>query len=237
MNETKIESGHPVFEVCRKGDAQELRRFLAEGISVYSESESDPPLVAIACGHGHVECVDALLDFGLDINQPFNRFQQPPIQQAISYGHSDLVEYLIDKGANVNQADEFGSVPLRSAVGSGKIGIARILIDSGAETRTSKPNLILAATQGNQVDSLEFLDVELGIEPDELNIVDPKMGSPLIAASKKGNYEAAKWLLDHGADKNVRDRFRKTALDWAEANGHQKLVDLLTRNGVGSGVR
>jgi ankyrin repeat protein len=97
MNTEFIPSGHPIFAACAEGKLDDLRRYLEDGLSVYSESEAEPPLIAIACGHGRKECVDLLVEFGLDINKPFNRFGQPPLQQAISYGHEDLValRYLV----------------------------------------------------------------------------------------------------------------------------------------------
>jgi len=230
MNAEVIPSGHPVFAACADGNVGEFRRFLDEGLSVYSESEAEPPLIAVACGHGRKECVDLLVEFGLDINKPFNRFGQLPLQQAISYGHDDLVRHLFEIGADVNQEDNFGCVPLRGVFGSGKIDLAKLLICNGAHVESKKSDFVQAAAQGNQIESLEFIKKHFGIESKALDSVDERMGTPLIAASKKGNYEAAQWLLAHGADKNVKDRFRKTARDWAESNGHERIVELLSGN-------
>lgn len=51
--------------------------------------------------------------------------------------------------------------------------------------------------------------------------------TPLIGCAKGGMFKAAEWLLDHGADILAEDERGKTAEDWAKANGHQRIVELL----------
>ena len=39
--------------------------------------------------------------------------------------------------------------------------------------------------------------------------------------------EVCQWLISKGADIHAKDDFNKTALDWATANGHSKVVEFL----------
>jgi ankyrin repeat protein len=98
----------------------------------------------------------------------------------------------------------------------------------GADSNVDKLELIIQAARENQVSALDYIVEKFQLDLAVLNDLNAKSENPLIVASMKGNYEAAMWLLNHGADKGVKDRFRKTALDWAEANGHQKIVQLLS---------
>jgi hypothetical protein len=56
----------------------------------------------------------------------------------------------------------------------------------------------------------------------------PAVGfTALMRASDKGHAAAAEVLIELGADVNLRDSFRSTALLWACANGHLDVVDVL----------
>lgn len=49
----------------------------------------------------------------------------------------------------------------------------------------------------------------------------------LRTAAIFGEYDAAKLLIDAGADVNMKDIVGKTPLDYAIENGHEDIVDLL----------
>ena len=46
-------------------------------------------------------------------------------------------------------------------------------------------------------------------------------------ASANGNEEAVKFLLERGADVNLQNKNRNTALHWASVTGHLSIVKLL----------
>jgi ankyrin repeat protein len=57
--------------------------------------------------------------------------------------------------------------------------------------------------------------------------------SPLMVASRTGNVDAMKVLLDHGADVNAKDTLRgTTALMWAADEGHAPAIQLLLEHGA-----
>lgn len=51
----------------------------------------------------------------------------------------------------------------------------------------------------------------------------------LIWAAKKNYPEIVKMLIDSGADNNITDKNGKTALMYAEENGHQEIINLLKK--------
>lgn len=53
------------------------------------------------------------------------------------------------------------------------------------------------------------------------------LGTPLHKASQQGNVEAVRFLLSQGADASVCSTKGKTALEWAEAAGHDDVVAIL----------
>jgi len=67
--------------------------------------------------------------------------------------------------------------------------------------------------------------------PDLINAPDSDGYTPLQLAAAKGQLTVAKYLLDHGADVNGRNRYR-TALYAAAENGHKAMVELLLARGA-----
>ncbi|WP_141232940.1 ankyrin repeat domain-containing protein [Pseudomonas sp. Irchel 3A7] len=53
-------------------------------------------------------------------------------------------------------------------------------------------------------------------------------GLRLIACTKYGNAEAARFLLAHGADINCQDKYGMTALHYAAATSYRPCIRLLT---------
>jgi ankyrin repeat protein len=72
---------------------------------------------------------------------------------------------------------------------------------------------------------------------------DPYRGTPLIWASACKRVNAARWLLDHGADVNQRATFGGlqhgsgvTALHMAAENGHLPMLELLLNRGADTSI-
>lgn len=53
-------------------------------------------------------------------------------------------------------------------------------------------------------------------EEDEVDILDEKEATPLMNAASSNNVHALKMLLQRGANPNIQDEYRMTALDYAE---------------------
>ena len=63
-----------------------------------------------------------------------------------------------------------------------------------------------------------------------VNWIDGEGVTALILASFKGHVRLAKLLLDHGADPAIRDRWNRTALDYALRRGPDDPIAKLIRN-------
>jgi hypothetical protein len=61
----------------------------------------------------------------------------------------------------------------------------------------------------------------------DLNAADRSGQTPLIAAARAGQLEMVQVLLNQGASVTVRDWQGRNALDWAKANGHGGVSELL----------
>ena len=65
-----------------------------------------------------------------------------------------------------------------------------------------------------------------------LNEKDKDGNTALILASSNGNVEVVKYLIDSGANVNIKNNECKTALDLAEENGYEEIAEILKNAGA-----
>lgn len=69
-----------------------------------------------AAREGHIDTAKALLDAGVDVNQPKIGDKTTPLVEAVINGNFDLAKVLLDRGADPNQAPINGITPLYAAI-------------------------------------------------------------------------------------------------------------------------
>jgi len=155
---------------------------------------------------------------------------------AASAGRTDLIKKLIELKVNVNKPIKAsldstlgkGWTPLMIAAAEGHAETVSALTEAGADVNATnalgRTALMFACSYG-------FLDIVtdlLGHRADP-NIVpkDSTGWTALIGAAHNGHIEVIRALLDHGADVSIKDKQGKTALAWAEAQGHTQLAQVL----------
>lgn len=75
--------------------------------------------------------------------------------------------------------------------------------------------------------------VKLMIEQGEVSIDSPgaKRMTALNIAASRGHYEIVKYLIEKGAKINLKDKFKRSPVILATANGQLKVLDLLLMKG------
>jgi ankyrin repeat protein len=217
---------HPVFIACRNGDTKEVVRHLEAGIHVDIKDENHASLIATSIEGGYEDIVKVLIDNGLDPNKALNSFGETPLMRAVTEKNKPIVELLIKSGADVNMADESGYTPLMSASAVGDISLIEFLAHEGADPGKQSDNGRDAFTEAILSEQISAISWWVSHGKD-IGQRDSMGTSPLMIAAKAGKYAASMWLLDQGVDIHAQDERGKTALDWARANGHQKLAELL----------
>jgi uncharacterized protein len=145
----------------------------------------------------------------LDVNA-LGRYGTPALHWVIRYGDRAIAERLVDEGADVNLANIYGVRPLQLAIENGHRELVQWLLDAGADPEArdlaGEPPLFLAASIGD-VASLDLL-LQHGAEVDR---EDEAYGqTALMVAIRSGHAEAAKLLLEAGADINKQARVTET---------------------------
>jgi len=238
----------PIHDVSLKGDVEEIKKILRETPEMlrHTSIEGLTPFHYAAVG-GHITAVGFFLSREIDINEGEKSILSIVIERSRGEYCKKMVNFLLKNGANVNTG---GLSPLAAAVDRNNIDVAEILLlnrtninakldDSGTTA------LHLAASKDYLIDMLRFLILNGA----NINSVNSMSGSPLCEAAKWGNIESVELLLQHSANKNIRNRDGKTSLALAEeqlekvikhggntpnsiekANNYRKIISLLQDN-------
>jgi ankyrin repeat protein len=200
-----------------------------------------------AARDSNLKAIRLLLKAGADVNAS-NRYGVTPLSLAVTSGDLATVKELLKAGADAKRALVEGETVLMTAARTGNAKIVRALIAHGAdlEARESyygETALIWAVAENHAETVAALLDAGAGVDvrsnPAEfardrfgLSMLPKGNWTPLMYASRDGDFEAAKVLVEHHADLNLTDPGGTTALVLAIINYHYDLAAMLLEHGA-----
>jgi ankyrin repeat protein len=234
---------------AEEGDVESAREAIAAGADVngyrLNLAVQFTPLMA-AAKTGSLDIVRELLAAGADPNrggrEDLSVVGITPLMLAARGGHASVVEALIAAGADLHARQvetlgrkrdrEQGETALHEAARGGHSAVIRALVHAGGDanvrSRGSGTPLAVAIESGNEdaVNTLLALGAKAGQRPTNLG------GSALIAAAGTGDVDAARKLVDAGANPNAASRDGAGPLVYAASNGHAHMVRFLLQSGA-----
>lgn len=192
--------------------------------------------------------INLLIDSGVDINA-VNLSLDTALYLSIVNDDVIVSRLLIDKGADVNLTPAGGLSPLQQAIAEvvnnrGLIEIAGLLIDKGADMNIRYAARGQGYTTGGDTILIYILKYH-GYTYQQLeqliNILFDKGYTGVNVQNDTGETalmfavdypEIVKFLLNHGADPNIKDNTNSTVLMRAALHGNLKSVILLVEAGV-----
>jgi TolB-like protein/ankyrin repeat protein/class 3 adenylate cyclase len=232
----------PLHAATKKGDANDVRRLIAEGLHIDAKDYFGKTALHVAADTGQAEIAAFLIEAGADIEEgapgyPDLRFKgATPLIIAALLGQTIVAELLISAGADVNARNTSNLGHTRSvlhnAVIAGKKEVAELLIVNGAyvdavtSIRQYTP-LISAARNGHR-DMVKLL-----ISKDaNVNAVDYKAATPLYNAVISGDFDTVQLLLANGADVHAKLLGGETPLHATAYSNNTRIAELLLANGA-----
>jgi len=186
----------------------------------------------LACGHAAVGVAQA--EDVVDAVEP-----AAPLVYAARDGDSTTALSLLAARTkvNVNQHTADGTTALHWAVYHDDAALAEALIRAGANVDAKNDYGSTPLTEAAIVGDVRVIRDLLAAhaEVDEANADDQ---TALLILSRTSNVAAARLLIEHGANVNVREHWREqTPLMWAAAEAQPAMVELLVRNGAAVNAR
>jgi len=185
------------------------------------------------------EMVDLFIRAGVNLSAK-NEKGQTALIIAAEKGYSNTVTKLAKLNPSLlKDADNSGNTALMTAVRQGREDIVRLLRENGSDVNYIVPSREGAASALQAaLDTTDFKDEQMRIMLYLLqNSANAKIRNatgrfPLLFAVDHGRTEAAKILIEHGADVNDADQKGNFALMSAACNGYPWLVALLVEKGA-----
>jgi ankyrin repeat protein len=247
-----INSGSPdidIWTAAAEGNVAAIEQHIAAGadinaVLVTGITEGTPgyggtPL-HIAALSNQEEVVEVLLENGADVEaKAADSYGGTALHWAASAGNVDMVQLLVEVGAGVNAADTTGATPLDGALlwerdvrRAEKDQIADFLLQNGGN---STIDIWTAATLGLVHIVEQRLDDGWDVNGTFIaEGVPGSGGSPLHIAVLSNQEEVAEFVLQRGADINVRadDENSGTPLHWVAFFANYDMVVLLVEAGA-----
>lgn len=209
VNRSSVRGGSALDEACRQGQLEICRMLLAAGADVHMKNAYGIRPFFTAVQHGHVDIACLLAASGADINGQAQD-GATPLFEACKNGHDDAVDMLISLKANANRCTRSGLLSLHVAVQNNHMRIVSMLIPVSSRLTVQSCGIspLHIAAEKNRDDILELLiesgfDVNAVLSEEHSRRYPDRRRTPLYFSVYNGNLEAAKMLLEAGANVNL----------------------------------
>ena len=248
-----------VWGAARRGEIEEIKKFLAEGGDVNARNNEGDTLLASAALVGEDEMVGYLLKRGADATLG-NKERNTPLHGAALLGQFEVVQLLIASGGDINATNQEGRTPLDNAFGAwnqelrglvqflggilqmsfdledvkaGRVQVTALLRERNAKHGTGLA-IEMAKRTARSVSGGDIASVTKYLaEGGDANARDDKQMTLLNLAALTGQTEIAKVLIEGGADVNATNGDQTTPLHSAAFTGRVELAKLLLAKDAG----
>lgn len=184
---------------------------------------------ACANCNSSIEISGSEIEIPEDGEDPTEEDELGPLAAPCVNGLADTVKALLKSGRDPNQPiNDEGITPLHLAASNGHPQVVEILLDAGADPKktdeTGVSPLHWAALADEDSGQVTKMLLDAGAKP---NRRDLKGCTALHQAVYSSNREAAKVLLEAGANPEQENQILETPLDAAERENDQAMVRLL----------
>ena len=201
----------------KNNDAPLVDRLLRAGAKAHQENRYGITPIALACESGSAAIVERLLKAGVSANAT-GPLGETALHTCAYAGNTAGVRVLIAAGASVDPGDNWrGQTPLMWAAAEGHPETMQVLIDKGADVN-ARSTIIEWERQRTDEPRDKWLP--------------PGGWTPLLLAARENCVACVDVLAAAGADLNIVDPERHTALIIALTNGHFDVAGRLIDKGV-----
>jgi ankyrin repeat protein len=207
-----------IVTAAKQGDRAALRAQIAKHVDVNAAEPDGTTALLWAVQHDDAESVGLLLAAKANANAS-NRYGVTPLSQACVNGNVSIIERLLQAGADPNQTAREGETPLMTAARTGKVEAVKTLLVHGADVNAKEQlrgqtALMWAAAENNAAAVVSLVEARADVNARTNGGFDA-----LLFAVRAGSLEAAKVLLDAGANVNDATQTAAQARPGAAAAG------------------
>jgi ankyrin repeat protein len=218
--------------VCKNGHLESAKWLVKRGVYIDACNLQWETAFTLSCKFGHLHVAKWLHANGANIHFA-DRHNKTPLFNACMLGHLEIAQWLVSVGADIHKANFKGETPLYIACYFNHLHVAEWLLTLGDSVRTrytielnSDVTLMYAASLNGNLDVVKWLHAKGGTEDMHLR-TSYNGNTALHIACVYDRLEVAQWLVAHGADISVRNRWDNTPLMEACCQNNLKIVKWL----------
>jgi ankyrin repeat protein len=212
---------------------------LQKGVNINTGSEDETTPLIFAAKEKNEAMVRFLVGKGADVNIADAK-GNTPLRYAVCDSRLNVAEFLIGKGGNINARDQNEKPILAWAANCGNTKAVRMLFKKGAAVNETgykrEPAWMWAVERGSNIETLKFFfEIDKNID---VNTRIAANTTALMIAARNGRTDAVRFLIERGADLNVRQvLFDNTALMFAVLGNYKDIVALLVNKGADLSIK
>jgi cytohesin len=230
-----------LHKAARGGHADIVKMLLAAGARVDQPDDEGRTALYLSCMAGRAESVQLLLQHGSQIRLTSNVFRNV-LYAAVASGSKPVVELILAQLQRPDLHDlvdleDTGITPLQESLCKPlKVEIAKLLLLNGADIWMgfSTSPLELIAESGCLDEMVHFLFDNKLITRKDINKRDALYGKTLLhwASRNDKTHETVKFLLENGANHEMKDKNGFSPLDCAKNEKGRMNANLLGRSSL-----
>lgn len=196
--------------------------------AIFADTRSD---FFSAVHSGDIKSVKEYIEMGINVNLQDEK-RRTPLMIATYKNYVKMVKLLVDNDANVNIQDAKLNSPFLYAGANGMLDIVKLTYKK-ADTRNVLNifggNALIPACEKGHLGTVKFLLENTDIDVNHVNHLSfTALLEVTILGNDNINYvEIVKLLLEHGADKTIKDKNGHDALYYAKARNLKNIEKLL----------
>uniref|UniRef100_I3KPG4 Ankyrin 3 n=1 Tax=Oreochromis niloticus TaxID=8128 RepID=I3KPG4_ORENI len=217
----------------KEGHVEVVAELIKQGANVDAATKKGNTALHIASLAGQTEVVKELVTHGANVNaQSQNGFT--PLYMAAQENHLDVVQFLLDNGSSQSIATEDGFTPLAVALQQGHDQVVSLLLENDTKGKVRLPALHIAARKDDTKAAALLLQNDHNADIWSYSFIVPARNdiTPLHVASKRGNSNMVRLLLERGAKIDARTKDGLTPLHCGARSGHEQVVEMLLNRGA-----
>jgi ankyrin repeat protein len=195
---------------------------LEQGSNINKKNSDGSTPLHLAILNNYYEALKYLIKKGADVNEKDNE-GKTALHTAVSLHHYwyqmgtdpfKMCTYLVEHNADVNLENKKGETPLHCAILLHFYQACKYFIEHGADVnRDVFGTAMHVAATSNHVELIAYLIEERHVDVNAIRKRDN--WTPLHCAAFSGNLNALKYLIEHGANTQAKDKYGKTPAQMA----------------------
>lgn len=204
-------------------DIEALEKEVAKGLDInapiqVTERVAETPII-LALSENKKKVIDWLLSKNVELNQEDN----PAILMASSNCDAKTVKLLIEKGANVNARHKIGKTAMNNALYGNQYEVIMLLLENGYDLKNDG-SALRQAVSNRQRHAIEiFLDYGIDVNFCKPDMVYPYNSTPVHVAAANNDLATVKWLVEHGADVTIKDKYGERPYNCAVEHKNEEM--------------